>query len=71
MTTTALKAAVANLLSCGVRSPDLVTALRSAGFSLDVPVSGGKKRAVKFKLASGALPVFVKMKVTVGVSRVL
>ena len=40
MTTTALKAAVANLLSCGVRSPDLVTALRSAGFSLDVPVSG-------------------------------
>ncbi len=61
-TCTEIKAAVAAHLSLGVRSPDLVTRMREAGFTLDVPASGGKKRACRFKFEMNKPAVWVKLK---------
>ena len=62
MTTADIKKSAADVLRLGVRSPDLVVALRSAGFSLDVRVGGGSKRAVKYKFVQDAEAKFCRLK---------
>jgi len=61
-TCTIVKKAVAAHLGMGVRDPQLAVRMRSAGFSLDVLVSGGKKRACKYMFAEAELPQFVQLK---------
>ena len=61
-TCTSVKKVVAAHLGMGVRDPQLAVRMRSAGFSLDVPTSGNKKRACKYAFDGAALPVFVQLK---------
>ena len=56
------KKAVAAHLGMGVRDPQLAVRMRSAGFTLDVLTSGGKKRSCKYAFDGADLPAFVQLK---------
>ena len=47
-TSSEVKKAVAAFLSCGERSPQLQVRMRAAGFTLNVVVSGGRKRVCRY-----------------------
>jgi hypothetical protein len=62
MTTNELKKLTSFVVGFTERNPQLVVALRAAGFSLDVPINSGKKRGVKFVFPEKDTAVFVKLK---------
>jgi hypothetical protein len=53
---------VSEFVNIGVRHPQLAIRMRSAGFSLDVLTSGGKKRACKYTFAESDESQFVRLK---------
>ena len=61
-TTKEIKEAAAAVVGCSVRSQDLVTQLISAGFTLDAPTAGNKKRGVKYKFQLDQPAVWVVLK---------
>jgi len=59
--TVEMKKAAGELIGVGARSPNLVLAMRSAGFTLDVRVAGGTKRVCKFLFEGDQEPSFVRL----------
>jgi hypothetical protein len=62
-TCTVIKGLASMQTAChGKNDPQLAVAMRSAGFTLDVPTSGNKRRACKFQFAGAPLPEYVKVR---------